>query len=52
MSPIREAIGLPVLFLTTALLGGFRLAEDVRLVPPSLTAYCEIPAGWINCTAL
>ncbi len=38
MSPIREAIGLPVLFLTIALLGGFRLAEDVRLVPPSLTA--------------
>ncbi len=38
MSPIREAIGFPVLFLTIALLGGFRLAEGVRLVPPSLTA--------------
>jgi hypothetical protein len=38
MSAIREAIGLPVLFLTIALLGGFRLAERVLLVPPSLTS--------------
>ena len=38
MSPLREAIGLPVLFLTVALLGGFRLPDGVRLVPPSLTA--------------
>ena len=38
MSPIREAIGLPVLFLTIALSGGFRLTDNVRLVPPSLTA--------------
>jgi hypothetical protein len=38
MSAAREAIGLPVLFLTVVLLGGFRLAEQVRLVPPSLTA--------------
>ena len=60
MSPIREAIGLPVLFLTTALLGGFRLAEDVRLVPPSLTALILavlllgvlIRAGGISASAL
>ena len=38
MSPVREAIGLPVLFLTIALSGGFRLTDNVRLVPPSLTA--------------
>ena len=38
MSPIREAIGLPILFLTVALLGGFRLPDGVRLVPPALTA--------------
>ena len=38
MSPVREAIGLPVLFLTIALLGGFRVGARVLLVPPSLTA--------------
>jgi hypothetical protein len=38
MSAIREAIGLPVLFLTIAFLGGFRLSGRVLLVPPSLTA--------------
>jgi hypothetical protein len=38
MSPVREAIGLPVLFLTIALSAGFRLSDTVRLVPPSLTA--------------
>jgi hypothetical protein len=38
MSPVREAIGLPVLFLTIALLGGFRLTTRVLLMPPSLTA--------------
>lgn len=38
MSPVREAIGLPVLFLTIALLGGFRVTTRVLLVPPSLTA--------------
>ena len=60
MSPIREAIGLPVLFLTIALLGGFRLAEAVRLVPPSLTALILavlllgvlIRAGGISASAL
>ena len=60
MSPIREAIGLPVLFLTIALLGGFRLAEAVRLVPPSLTALILavlllgvlIRAGGISTSAL
>jgi hypothetical protein len=38
MTPVREALVLPALFLTVALLGGFRIAEEVRLVPPSLTA--------------
>jgi hypothetical protein len=38
MSPLREALGLPVLFLTIALTGGFRLTDHVQLVPPSLTA--------------
>ena len=60
MSPIREAIGLPVLLLTIALLGGFRLAEGVRLVPPSLTALIlavlvlgvMIRAGGISTAAL
>lgn len=34
MSPLREAIVLPCLFLTVALLGGLRLGTDVRLIPP------------------
>ena len=34
MSPVREAIVLPGLFLTVALLGGLRLGTDVRLIPP------------------
>ena len=38
MTPVREAIVLPVLFLTVALLGGFRVADTIRLVPPALTA--------------
>jgi hypothetical protein len=38
MSPIREALVLPCLFLTVTLLGGLRLATDVRLVPPPLMA--------------
>ena len=38
MSPLREAIVLPTLFLTVTLLGGFRVSEAVRLVPPSLSA--------------
>lgn len=37
-SAAREAIVLPLLFLTVTLLGGFRAADTVRLVPPSLTA--------------
>jgi hypothetical protein len=36
MTPIREAFVVPCLFLTVALLGGLRLAADVRLVPPPL----------------
>ncbi len=38
MSTPREAIVLPVLFLTVALFGGFRLAAGVSLVPPPLSA--------------
>jgi hypothetical protein len=38
MTPLREAIVLPLLFLTVALCGGFRVAAGVKLVPPSLTA--------------
>jgi hypothetical protein len=34
MNPLREAIVLPCLFLTVALLGGLRLGADVRLIPP------------------
>jgi hypothetical protein len=60
MSPIREAIGLPVLFLTIALSGGFRLTGQVRLVAPSLTALILavlflgvlIRAGGISTSAL
>src|SRR4051812_36351004 len=38
MSATREAIVLPLLFLTVMLLGGLRIALDVRLVPPPLVA--------------
>jgi hypothetical protein len=38
MRPIYEAVVLPGIFLTVSLLGGFRMAEDVRLVPPPLVA--------------
>ena len=38
MTPLREAVVLPAIFLTVVLCGGFRLAADVKLVPPSLTA--------------
>jgi hypothetical protein len=38
MTPVREAFLLPGIFLTVTLLGGLRVAETVRLVPPTLTA--------------
>jgi hypothetical protein len=38
MSPVREALVLPCLFLTVVLLGGVRAASDVRLVPPPLAS--------------
>ena len=38
MTPLREAFLLPGIFLTVALLGGLRVTEAVRLVPPTLTA--------------
>jgi hypothetical protein len=38
MSTTREAIVLPCTFLTVALLGGMRIGDTVRLVPPSLVA--------------
>lgn len=36
MTPMREALVLPCLFLTVGLLGGLRLGADVRLQPPPL----------------
>ena len=36
MTPVREAIVLPAMFLTVALFGGLRIADTVRLVPPPL----------------
>jgi hypothetical protein len=38
MTPLREALVLPFLFLSVALLGGLRLGADVRLVPPAAGA--------------
>jgi hypothetical protein len=38
MTAVREALILPGLFLTAALLGGVRLGADVRLVPPPVGA--------------
>jgi len=38
VTAIREALALPSLFLTVALLGGVRLGQTVVLVPPSLFA--------------
>lgn len=60
MTPLREAIVLPAIFLTVVLCGGFRLAAAVKLVPPSLTALVlAIPlvgllvrSGTIQVTAL
>ena len=36
MTPIREALLLPLMLLSVALLGGLRIATTVRLVPPPL----------------
>lgn len=38
MTPVREAIVLPTIFLTVSLLGGLRIADEVRFVPASLTS--------------
>ena len=38
MSPLREALVLPCLFLTVGLLGGLRVGAGVRLQPPPLEA--------------
>jgi hypothetical protein len=38
MTVARESFVLPGIFLTVALLGGLRIAEDVRLMAPSLMA--------------
>jgi hypothetical protein len=38
MSPLREALVLPCLFLTVGLLGGLRIGSDVRLLAPPLVA--------------
>jgi hypothetical protein len=36
MSPVREAVLLPMIFLTVALIAGVQLGSGVALVPPSL----------------
>jgi hypothetical protein len=38
MTPLREAIVLPLLFLTVAGLGGLRIGQAVALVPPPLVS--------------
>ncbi len=38
MTPLREAVVLPVIFLTVAFCGGFRAAATVKLVAPTLTS--------------
>lgn len=38
MSPVREALILPVMLLSVALIGGLRIASDVRFMPPPLVA--------------
>ena len=38
MTPLREAFVLPAIFLTVTLLGGLRIGDGVRLVPPPLSA--------------
>lgn len=38
MTALREAVVLPALFLTVTLIGGLRIAADVRLVTPPLFA--------------
>jgi hypothetical protein len=38
VNPAREALILPWIFLTVALLGGLRVGADVRLIPPPLSA--------------
>lgn len=38
MTPFREAVALPAIFLTVALLGGLRIGADVRLIPPPLAS--------------
>lgn len=38
MSPMREAVVLPCIFLTVALVGGLRIADSVRFIAPSVVA--------------
>jgi hypothetical protein len=38
MTPLREALILPCLFLTVVLLGGLRIGTSVRLLPPPLVS--------------
>jgi len=49
MSVVREAIVLPLLFLTVTLLGGLRLGAPVRFIPPPLLA---IVVGTLTVAAL
>jgi hypothetical protein len=38
MTSVREAVVLPMIFLTVTLLGGLRIGHAVKLLPPPLTA--------------
>jgi hypothetical protein len=38
MTPLREAFVLPGLFLTVTLVGGLRISDGIRLMPPPLSA--------------
>src|SRR4029453_10123251 len=38
VTPAREAVVLPLVFITVGALGGLRVAEQVRLLPPPLVS--------------
>jgi hypothetical protein len=55
MSAVREALVLPLLFLTVTLLAGLRLGAGVALVPPSLFSLIlgtMLVAALVRCGAL
>lgn len=55
MTAIREALYLPLLFLTVTLLGGVRIADRVALIPPpvfTLVLAAVLLAVLVKCDAL